>query len=442
MYLRHLSISLVLNHFYRSLIYFPILRFRALCKKSISSAYVANLSKNSDGKIYLLNSKVRMYIFHGLLENSSEKLHNGLFFESKRLSEYAFELKEESRLRTEDLLDQFHPEFYGAIGHIASGIGMYAKLIVNGYPMKTIDPIARQGTKVANNELVNLLAEQFKLPLKNITTKREAFWHSTARLNLWTLEDQPLPFYWATAELEKNLNAELEKPLLLPKLSWFEFAIRDLARFGFSAKDWFVGLHIREVPRDLGARVLVQDYIPLIKEITSAGGWVLRIGSPTAQPLPAMPNVIDLSQPSLCNSQNHMFALSFARTFVGSQSGPLSVPALFGVPTLWTNAVGLGIMPYLNHVLALPMRFVDEKGILVNLERHALSKWALLDRNPESVSKLESWKPLKNSSQDILDAYKLLSDNSRVIKNHIGQDFAAARAQVCPYPAPDSLWIG
>ena len=119
----------------------------------------------------------------------------------------------------------------------------------------------------------------------------------------------------------------------------------------------------------------------------------MRIGSPTAQPLPPMPNVIDLSQPSLCNSQNHMFALSFARTFIASQSGPLSVPALFGVPTLWTNAVGMGIMPYVNHVLALPMRFVDEKGILVNPERHALSKWTLLDRKPDSNSSLEEWKP-------------------------------------------------
>jgi putative glycosyltransferase (TIGR04372 family) len=437
--LRQLFVFRIFKHLFYTLGYHPFLRLREKLKMVAASSYLNRVAKDENIRLRS-NSFLDKLRFQGILLASSERLHNGLFFESKKLTELAFELRDKYVKKIDVGIDHFHHEFFGAIGHIASGLGMYAKLIANDFQMSSIYPYNLKNTSIANTELVNILAEKIN-PTYMINDKNVPIpWHTKARLSLWTIGNQHLPFYWATAELEKTLSIRKSPPLLKPKDSWIEFANHELAEFGFSPDDWFVVLHIRETPRDLNAGVSVQDFIPLIKEITSNGGWVLRIGSPSASSLPTMKNVIDLTHSHLRNVKNHMFALSCARLFVASQSGPLSVPTLFGVPTLWTNAIGMGIMPYLRDVVALPVRFVDHHGKLVDPERHASSKWGLLDHEPDSKHNLESWKPKKNSSQDILDAYKVIMDGSKSSKLQSGIDFSIARAVVCPYPAPDSLW--
>jgi putative glycosyltransferase (TIGR04372 family) len=69
----------------------------------------------------------------------------------------------------------------------------------------------------------------------------------------------------------------------------------------------------------------ILKYIPAIKEVTSRGGWVVRLGDDTMTPLPSMENVIDYPFTKyksdfmdLCLIQNCLF-------FIASHSGPMNV---------------------------------------------------------------------------------------------------------------------
>ena len=60
--------------------------------------------------------------------------------------------------------------------------------------------------------------------------------------------------------------------------------------------DWFVAIHVREGSHRDQARLPnadIKSYLPMIKEIVSRGGHVVRMGSPLMTPLPKMNNVID-----------------------------------------------------------------------------------------------------------------------------------------------------
>ena len=69
-----------------------------------------------------------------------------------------------------------------------------------------------------------------------------------------------------------------------------------LKRWGLPADAWFVVIHVREGDHRPHARLQNSDistYFPMMREIVSSGGWVIRMGSPLMRPLPEMQNVID-----------------------------------------------------------------------------------------------------------------------------------------------------
>jgi putative glycosyltransferase (TIGR04372 family) len=80
-----------------------------------------------------------------------------------------------------------------------------------------------------------------------------------------------------------------------------------------------------------------------IKFINKLGGRVIRIGDESMPRLPSELNVIDLARSSNTHSHLHLYALSHAKFFIGTTSGPTTIPPLFRVPSLITNAVVLGI---------------------------------------------------------------------------------------------------
>ncbi len=133
---------------------------------------------------------------------------------------------------------------------------------------------------------------------------------------------------------------------------WGAQALRQL---GLPDGAWFVCVHVRErgfspVDEELHAHRNgdIEAVLPAIREITSRGGWVIRIGDPTGKQLPPLPQVIDYAHHTLKSERLDIILCAKARFILGNTSGIALVGSAFGVPCALANmipfpALGLGL---------------------------------------------------------------------------------------------------
>jgi putative glycosyltransferase (TIGR04372 family) len=173
-------------------------------------------------------------------------------------------------------------------------------------------------------------------------------------------------------------------------------------QMGIPLTDWFVCLHVPEYPfcagRDRSASI--HNYIEAINTITAAGGWVIRLGDPSMQPLPPMERVIDYARTRYKSALLDIYWLSECRFFIGLNSGPSAVAALFGRPmvlvnlTEWTLSFPIkkGDLAIIRHVFSHShKRFLSIQEILE--EPFTVQ---LLNRCPS-----EAYYMVENSSEEI-----------------------------------------
>lgn len=150
----------------------------------------------------------------------------------------------------------------------------------------------------------------------------------------------------------RNLGVEAVPGLPFKSRLAYPESREDLSRqtltdIGLDPSRWFSVFHWREPGyhdrpdeplRDIRDR---SSYLDTMRHIIEGqGGQVVRIGHFGSRPLPDNLNsVIDLSQmPNSFDLQ--IFAISRARYFVGSCTGPNVLGAAFGTPSLITNQLG------------------------------------------------------------------------------------------------------
>ncbi len=122
---------------------------------------------------------------------------------------------------------------------------------------------------------------------------------------------------------------------------------RKLQEMGLPAGAWYVGLHIREggfygdgtgtIGEHRSADV--KDYLEAIDEVTSRGGWVIRLGDASMTPLPSMPNVIDYAHCAAKSADMDLFFLATSRLIIGTTSGLSTVAMSFGTAMLLVNCI-------------------------------------------------------------------------------------------------------
>lgn len=123
---------------------------------------------------------------------------------------------------------------------------------------------------------------------------------------------------------------------------------QSLIRRGLRADRWFACLHIRgpgyrwrkDVDRRRNADP--ESYLPAIREIIATGGQVVRLGDPSMAPLPETGGLIDLSRDAE-SFPEQAFALSRARFYLGTDSGPTQLACALRIPAASTNALGIGV---------------------------------------------------------------------------------------------------
>ena len=137
-----------------------------------------------------------------------------------------------------------------------------------------------------------------------------------------------------------------------------------LRRMGIPEGAWFVCLHAREggySPSDEALHsfrnMSVEDYAWAIDEITARGGWCIRMGDATMQPLRPRPQVIDYALSEFKSARMDVFLGASCRFYLGCSSGLYNVAAIFGRPAAMTNTAPISAsFVYGLDDLAIPQR--------------------------------------------------------------------------------------
>jgi putative glycosyltransferase (TIGR04372 family) len=130
-----------------------------------------------------------------------------------------------------------------------------------------------------------------------------------------------------------------------------------LSRLGMPDDAWFVCVQNREPTYDLkyksewpktavgrvypfGFRdCAIANYRLAIDAIVKRGGWVVRMGEATTEPLPPMKQVIDYAHLEVKSDWMDVFLCASCRFFLGNSSGLFFMSSIFGVPVARANSV-------------------------------------------------------------------------------------------------------
>lgn len=185
-----------------------------------------------------------------------------------------------------------------------------------------------------------------------------------------------------------------------------------LGAFGIPPNAWFVALHIRSggfygegisfIQKHRNASVT--SYLPAIRRITQAGGWVLRMGDRSMPKLKPLPYVVDLAHNPYWTRSLDVFLWAQARFFLGTTSGPTNAVVSFHTPSLLVNCVSNYAQSWNNKVMFVLKPFWSKRlGRYLKMDQAFTPEYRAKMFNIRSLAR-EGVYPQSNSAEDILAA--------------------------------------
>ena len=235
---------------------------------------------------------------------------------------------------------------------------------LEGGPAQDIILYVPPGGRIGNCFLLRQLAQRLRLVERADDLPFQAA-AVAARHYHYQFPRQPdgsTAFFWELAsKTHQRWQKEGRGPLfeLPPDVTARGWAL--LEKAGVPRGAWFVALHVRDI-RWRGTTAGLQairnadtaSYLPAIDEIARRGGFVIRMGDADAPPLPPLVNVIDYGRSDMRSDWMDIFLLARSRFVLGSASGPIFVPPLYGVPSVLTNWWPPGMRPWHAHDIYIP----------------------------------------------------------------------------------------
>lgn len=294
-----------------------------------------------------------------------------------------------------------------AIGHIAL-LGPVIKLAQCGrMPRRTIH-LYVDSNGVANSYLLSLLREHVQIVQAPVYGSVDSQRVEIEQAGFEMVEtcDGPTFLYEACC-LGEQLWAERPALLNIPAAD-AQRAATQLASLGILAKDWFVGLHVRgpgyRRDPDDARNASISNYAEAVDEVLKRGGKVVWLGD-TRTPLPdaIRSKVINYADSPQRSPMLDVFLCARSRFFVGTTSGISHVPALFGVPTLFTNTWPPFARPWRAGDVWIPKSLVTNHGSKVS----ASAMFALPQCAIQSVSELRKrgFSLIENDRAILRDAF-------------------------------------
>lgn len=329
-------------------------------------------------------------------------------------------------------------DWFAAIGHVAM-LDYYFKhnKLYGSTPCRFV---MRNETGYGN--LIAILSRKFsELGLVKLNEKRieedynkwqseneEVFWDQLDKNEKNSLVDdfwlyefpdgEALGYAHGASRIQKEWEASGYSPLMHVSKREEKWLTEYKLKIGLPKDAWYVCLHVREAGFHKSWNKLyptirdanIDDYYMAIERITSAGGWVIRMGDPSMQPLLDLPNVIDYANSSTRSPYADFLLPATCKFFIGTNSGYATIPVIFGIPCALTNWVPVGWPLWPSQDLMIFKLFRDkqtkrylsleelfETGIAFLQNSDDLpSTIEIIDNSPEEIGQLTS---------EMLDAY-------------------------------------
>ena len=194
-------------------------------------------------------------------------------------------------------------------------------------------------------------------------------WHIFERLQLIRTKDDFLDLYQLVEKVFHNRVIGPSNSMVELPSDYVHHAKFQLETLGLPNDAWFATIHIRNTGNYSARRNQpISSYFAAVREIIASGGWVVRVGDNSMDEFPKFKQFIDLAKSDQDHSYLHPYVLAKARFFVGTSSGPASVPPLFGVPTLITNTTSIGrnMLSSSANSIYIPKRTYNGKGKMLS----------------------------------------------------------------------------
>ena len=295
------------------------------------------------------------------------------------------------------------PNWYEAIGHIAL-LGYLAKVYPNKFTLIMVD-----GSKVANIRLLNTIKPKLKIIKSSplifnsllISQPEKVFLVDDTRfcdkkdpaielVNKWTIKSK------------SHYKLQRKKSYLKDILDCSQLKNHDI-------KNDFITLHVRSSPNENSnfkessvRNADIFSYLETIRFLIKNNLNVVRIGDLNSPKLPYINGFIDLTLNER-DLNNDIDLLVNAKFHLGTLSGPINVPPLFGVPVLLTNSVRPHLQPLFPLSLSISKRCFSKKDkSYMSYDSFIKSKMS----NEEMKRDFGDYMLIDNSPKEILSAVK------------------------------------
>lgn len=318
------------------------------------------------------------------------------------------------------------PEWYLNIGHL-SLLGYLAKWESNDYMILEVS-----NQIVANKALYNIIKQKFQVIKCSHIEYASLIISSPYRfLKLGSVElsNNRFPIKDIIANSFKNKKGSLYKTKKYPCLK--SILDKELIK-GHKIFPNFVTLHVRgrgiknvNAKTINGRNAFIINYKKTIEFLISEGYNVVRIGDYKSFTLPFINGFIDLTQKKYSKDID-IKLLSNTKFHIGTSSGPINIPPMFGKPVLLTNAVNPTTNFRYPNSLLIPKVWIN-KNNNKEITYHELLKSDL--RLIEDHTELDKFRLRENTCDEILFATKdiinILNDqfNSRRLFKNICKNY-------------------
>lgn len=159
--------------------------------------------------------------------------------------------------------------------------------------------------------------------------------------SLWEPREAMREFSWDIVdEMQWREQIEIPLPVSVAREKAEDASAR-LASLGLPEDAWFACLHVREggflKDQSIERNADIMNYLGAIEEVTSRGGWVVRMGDASMRRLPQMDRVIDYPFTSAKSELMDVYIISRCRLYIGMSSGIYEIAILFQRPIILTN---------------------------------------------------------------------------------------------------------
>ena len=203
--------------------------------------------------------------------------------------------------------------------------------------------------------------------------------------------------------------------LLKPRDEDEAFGTQTLRRMGLPNGAWFVGLHVREgsfhEERKEGGsehrNAEIEDYLGAIRQVTEAGGWVIRLGDRRMKRLPSgLGGVIDYPHTSFKSERMDTFLLACSRFIIGTTSGLTTAALSFGTPALLVNTISNDWQLWSGETDFIPKKLYDRrsKRNLTFRETYTTATRDILINH--DIMNRRGLVPIANSREEITEAVR------------------------------------